>query len=227
MFTGIIEDVGTVTSLRCGVDSASIAVSSSVVVTDRTRVGESIAVNGVCLTVTSVHGTTFTADVMHETLRRSSLGSLRRGSHVNVERAMPADGRFSGHLVSGHIDGVGTVESVTTDGIATSYAIGAPKPLMRFIARKGSITVDGISLTVTFADECSFGVSVIPHTASHTVLAERRTGDLVNLEIDPIARYVQRLMSMPEIGDAGGRHHADKDASESAITESFLRSHGF
>ncbi|MBT1176418.1 riboflavin synthase [Bifidobacterium callimiconis] len=223
MFTGIVEDLGTVESLTRGADFAALAVSSNVVVTDRTLLGESIAVNGVCLTVTSIHGTTFTADVMHETLRRSSLGLLRRGSPVNVERAMPADGRFSGHIVSGHIDGTGIVRAIVRDGIATVYTIDAPHNLMRFIAEKGSIAVEGISLTVTFADDRSFGVSIIPHTAGHTVLPERKVGDIVNLEIDPIARYVDRLLSMPRI-----ENDADTPkASRSSITEDFLLSRGF
>ncbi|OXN01591.1 riboflavin synthase [Bifidobacterium vansinderenii] len=225
MFTGIVEDLGTVESLTRGADFAALAVSSDVVVTDRTLLGESIAVNGVCLTVTSIHGTTFTADVMHETLRRSSLGSLCRGSHVNVERAMPADSRFSGHIVSGHIDGTGDVQSIVRDGIATVYTIGAPRNLMRFIAEKGSIAVEGISLTVTFADERSFGVSIIPHTSEHTVLPERKVGDLVNLEIDPIARYVDRLLSMPQADT--DEHSEPTSVSAPTLTRNFLLDHGF
>ena len=126
MFTGIVEDLGTVEGIVQGADFARLTVSSAVVVDERTRIGDSIAVNGVCLTVTSLSGTSFTADVMHETLRRSSLGGLRRGSHVDVERAMPADGRFDGHIVSGHIDGTGVVGSITPDGIAKVYTIRAP-----------------------------------------------------------------------------------------------------
>ncbi|TPF78813.1 MULTISPECIES: riboflavin synthase [unclassified Bifidobacterium] len=224
MFTGIVEDLGTVVRLDRGADFAHLTVDSPVVVTDRTAIGESIAVNGVCLTVTAVHGTAFTADVMHETLRRSSLGTLRRGDHVAVERAMPADGRFSGHIVSGHIDGTGVVESITPDGIATVYTIRAPYELMRFIAEKGSIAVEGISLTVTTVTETAFGVSLIPHTASHTVLVERGVGDIVNLETDPIAKYVNRLLALPSRdGDA------DKGGSggSGAITENFLAEHGF
>ena len=225
MFTGIVEDLGTVESLTRGADFAALAVNSDVVVTDHTIIGESIAVNGVCLTVTSIHGTTFTADVMHETLRRSSLGTLRKGSHVNVERAMPANGRFSGHIVSGHIDGTGVVESIVPDGIATVYTIRAPRNLMRFIAEKGSIAVEGISLTVTFANEETFGVSIIPHTAGHTVLPERKPGSVVNLEIDPIARYVDRLLSMPRTEETGQSGTATGPASP--ITKDFLLSHGF
>ncbi|PWG58995.1 riboflavin synthase, partial [Bifidobacterium catulorum] len=184
MFTGIVEDLGTVEGIVQGADFARLTVSSAVVVDERTRIGDSIAVNGVCLTVTSLSGTSFTADVMHETLRRSSLGGLRRGSHVDVERAMPADGRFDGHIVSGHIDGTGVIESIRPDGIATVYTIRAPHDLLRLVAEKGSIAVEGISLTVTHVDDRTFGVSIIPHTAANTVLPERRVGDVVNLETD-------------------------------------------
>lgn len=225
MFTGIVEDLGTVVRLDRGADFAHLTVDSPVAVTDRTIIGESIAVNGVCLTVTAVHGTAFTADVMHETLRRSSLGSLRRGDHVDVERAMPADGRFSGHIVSGHIDGTGVVGSITPDGIAKVYTIRAPYGLMRFIAEKGSIAVEGISLTVTNVTNDAFGVSLIPHTASHTVLAERGVGDIINLETDPIAKYVDRLLSMPARGAIGGG--ARGSGGSGAITENFLFEHGF
>ncbi|KAB8295646.1 riboflavin synthase [Bifidobacterium avesanii] len=225
MFTGIVEDLGSVLAVERGADFARLTVDSPVVVTDRTMLGDSIAVNGVCLTVTGLHGSAFTADVMHETLRRSSLGTLRRGSHVNVERAMPADGRFSGHFVSGHIDGTGTIASITRDGIATTYAVRAPYALMRFIAEKGSIAVEGISLTVTFASEDAFGIAVIPHTAAHTVLPERRVGDVVNLEIDPLARYVARLMAM--LARSDDTVSADADAASAGITEQFLAAHGF
>ncbi|KAA8817709.1 riboflavin synthase [Bifidobacterium callitrichos] len=224
MFTGIVEDLGTVVRLDRGADFAHLTVDSPVVVTDRTVIGESIAVNGVCLTVTAVHGTAFTADVMHETLRRSSLGTLRRGDHVDVERAMPADGRFSGHIVSGHIDGTGVIESITPDGIAKAYTIRAPYGLMRFIAEKGSIAVEGISLTVTTVTETAFGVSLIPHTASHTVLAERGVGDIVNLETDPIAKYVDRLLALPS---RGGDANREGSGGSGAITENFLIEHGF
>ena len=205
MFTGIVEDLATVKSIENAGDHARLTIESSVVVTDRTEIGESIAVNGVCLTVVAVDGDahTFSADVMHETLNRSSLGSLRAGGHVDVERAMPADGRFSGHVVAGHIDGTGVVESIEPDGIANLFTIRAPHDLMRFIAEKGSITVDGISLTVTAAGDAkagddTFGVAIIPHTAEHTVLGERRPGDAVNLEVDMLARYVERLLDTRE-----------------------------
>ena len=223
MFTGIVEDLGTIVGLENDADFARLTVDSPTVVTDRTEIGESIAVNGVCLTVTSVRGTTFTADVMHETLRRSSLGSLRRG-----ERAMLADGRFSGHIVSGHIDGTGVITSIARDGIAVVVTIRAPYALMRFIAEKGSIAVEGISLTVTHAGRDSFGVSIIPHTAAHTVLDERRIGDVVNLETDPIAKYTARLLEMPAGGGTDGvTAGTDGDAGTGAITADFLAAHGF
>lgn len=215
MFTGIVEDLATVKAIENAGDHARLTIASPVVVTDRTEVGESIAVNGVCLTVVAADADahTFGADVMHETLNRSSLGALKAGSHVDVERAMRADGRFSGHVVAGHIDGTGVVESIEPDGIAKVFAIRAPRGLMRLIAEKGSITVDGISLTVTFVRDDApakgdgasagngdakkggiFGVAIIPHTLEHTVLGERRPGDVVNLEVDMLARYVERLL---------------------------------
>lgn len=225
MFTGIVEDLGTVVRLDRGADSARLTVDSPVAVTDRTVIGESIAVNGMCLTVTAVRGTAFTADVMHETLRRSSLGMLARGDRVNVERAMPADGRFSGHIVSGHIDGTGAIESITPDGIAKVLAIRAPYELMRFIAPKGSIAVEGVSLTVTSVAEGAFAVSLIPHTVSHTAFAERGVGSIVNLETDPIAKYVDRLLAMPP--SRGGDRCGDGPGGSRAITADFLVRHGF
>ena len=203
MFTGIVEDLATVRAIEKRGDHARLTITSPVVVTDATQIGESIAVNGVCLTVTAVDGDTFSADAMHETLNRSSLGTLRPGSHVDVERAMQADGRFSGHIVAGHIDGTGVVESVEPDGIAKLVTIRAPHELMKFIAEKGSIAIDGISLTVTTAGDPkagddTFGVAIIPHTAENTVLGERQPGDVVNLEVDMLARYVERMLATRE-----------------------------
>ena len=158
------------------------------------HVGDSIATNGVCLTVTAVRGGCFTADVMNETLRRSSLGSLTPGSRVNLERAMAANGRFGGHIVSGHIDGTGTVVSVRRDDIAVWYTIRTTPQLMRYIVEKGSIAIDGISLTVAAVETDRFSVSIIPHTVQETTLGEKRPGATVNLENDIIGKYVEKLM---------------------------------
>ena len=156
--------------------------------------GDSIAVNGVCLTVTSFTDASFTADVMHETLNRSSLGALRPGSKVNLERAMSADGRFGGHIVSGHIDGTGRITDIKKDDNAVWYTISAPPDILRYIVEKGSIAIDGISLTIAYVDSRCFKVSIIPHTSANTTLALRKPGDTVNLENDCIGKYVEKLL---------------------------------
>lgn len=189
MFTGIIEEVGT--ALR--MESGRICIRAKKVL-EGTRTGDSIAVNGVCLTVTRLGKEEFDADVMPETLSRSSLGQLKRGSGVNLERAMAADGRFGGHIVSGHIDGTGTIEKITRDGNAVRYQITAERNIMRGIVEKGSVAIDGISLTVTKVETGRFEVSVIPHTLGETILAKKRQGDIVNLENDMIGKYVERLL---------------------------------
>ena len=163
-----------------------------------TAIGDSISVNGVCLTVTAMDSTTFTADVMPETFSRSSLGSLRPGSTVNLERAMPAYGRFGGHIVSGHIDGTGTIQDLRRDGNAVWFRIRTTPPILRLIVEKGSIAIDGISLTVADVQpsENTFRVSIIPHTLAQTSLQGKKAGDVVNLETDIIGKYVERLMEV-------------------------------
>ena len=197
MFTGIIEETGTVKSIRTGQDSAIVAVQARKVL-EGTVEGDSIAVNGVCLTVTSMTGGSFTADAMPETLRRSSLGSLKPGDIVNLERAMQAGGRFGGHIVSGHVDACGRVVSVTAAGIARIIRIEIPanaSGLMPLIAVKGSVAVDGASLTVVSVDHNSFSVSLIPHTRSVSTLGTLRQGSVVNVEADVFARYIARILS--------------------------------
>ena len=211
MFTGIIEELGHVESIIGG----RLTVNASLVL-EGTRVGDSIAVNGVCLTVTELTDRGFSADVMPETLRRSALGSLRPGSGVNLERAMPADGRFGGHIVSGHIDGTGTIRSLRREGNAVWVTVSAPKNILSLIVEKGSVTIDGISLTVAALTGDSFSVSVIPHTGAQTTLLSKKPGEAVNLENDIVAKYVQRLMSSGQTG-----------SGESRITEEFLMRNGF
>lgn len=196
MFTGIIEEIGTVQSLRKNAQSAQLTISAGTVLSD-VHLGDSIAVNGVCLTVTGFTSGTFTADVMHETMNRSSLGSLRPGSPVNLERAMAADGRFGGHIVAGHIDGTGTVTDVQRDDNAVWYTIRTTPQILRYIVEKGSIAIDGISLTVARVTNHDFSVSVIPHTGEKTTLSQKRTGDTVNLENDCIGKYVEKLVGAP------------------------------
>lgn len=180
------------------------------------KVGDSVAVNGVCLTATTVDSGGFTADVMHETLNRSSLGSLTVGSHVNLERAMAANGRFGGHIVSGHIDGTGTITALRKDDNAVWYTISASQELLRYIVEKGSIAIDGISLTVAEVGESWFSISAIPHTVAVTTLGEKRPGDTVNLENDVIGKYVEKLLR-PQ----------PQETAKSSLTLEFLAQHGF
>ena len=192
MFTGIVEETGTILNIKKGTHSAVLSIQAEKILED-VHLGDSIAVNGVCLTVTSFQKNYFTADVMHETLNRSSLAQLRPGKHVNLERAMIAGGRFGGHIVSGHIDGTGRIAQIQKDDNAVWYTIQAEQKLLRYIVEKGSIAIDGISLTVAGVTKTGFSVSIIPHTVQITTLGEKRTGDLVNLETDLIGKYVERL----------------------------------
>lgn len=231
MFTGIVEETGTVKQIRRGAASAVLTIAADRVLTDA-ALGDSIAVNGVCLTVTEFSRNEFSADVMHETLDRSSLGSLKAGSTVNLERAMKADGRFGGHIVSGHIDGTGTVADIRKDDNAVWYRIRAADTILRYIVEKGSIAIDGISLTVAGLDDDSFSVSVIPHTAANTTLSSKKKGDTVNLENDIIGKYVERLMrcGAEDHGANGGNAGVPGDTGRPqsrGITESFLIENGF
>jgi riboflavin synthase len=194
MFTGIVEELGEVVALeRGGGASARLAVRGPVV-TAGAAAGDSIAVNGVCLTVTGLSGDVFTADVMKETLDRSFLGALEPGSPVNLERAVPAGGRLGGHIVQGHVDGVGTVLSREPGDNWEIVRFSLPPALSRYVVEKGSIAVDGVSLTVVEAAGDSFTVSLIPTTLELTTLGRKRPGDPVNLEVDVIAKYVERLL---------------------------------
>jgi len=193
VFTGIVEERGQVVAVTPMGDSARLVIRASLAVSDA-KLGDSIAVNGVCLTVTDVDSQTFSADVMAETLLRTSLGAAIPGSDVNLERAMPAHGRLGGHLVQGHVDGTGEILSIEPTEHWTVVRVGIPLSLARYIAEKGSITIDGVSLTVVSVDDSSFSVSLIPTTLRETTLGERQVGDVVNLEIDVIAKYVERLL---------------------------------
>lgn len=215
MFTGIIEEIGTVVSITIGANSAKLKIQGNVIFEDL-KIGDSVAVNGVCLTASEISKNTFTADVMHETLNRSSLGELKNGGNVNLERAMSANGRFGGHIVSGHIDGVGIIESMHKDDNAVIVTISADKKLLYYIVEKGSIAIDGISLTVTQVNERNFSVSVIPHTADETILLRKNAGDVVNLETDVIGKYIERFVNVPK-----------QEEQKSNITMEFLRDNGF
>ena len=193
MFTGIIEKVGRIKKINKLSKGAEITIEAGNLLDD-VKIGDSIAVNGVCLTVTSMSGTLFTADVMAETLRRSSLGELSSGDGVNLERAMSLQGRFGGHIVSGHIDGTGVIESFEKEDNAVWVSIKADSSILRLIVEKGSIAIDGISLTVAYVDKERFKVSVIPHTGEETTLLKKKRGAVVNLENDIIGKYVERLL---------------------------------
>lgn len=215
MFTGIVEELGTIRSIQRGAHSAVLSIGAGVVLSDL-KIGDSVAVNGVCLTATSVDSGGFTADVMHETLDRSSLGALTVGGRVNLERAMAADGRFGGHIVSGHIDGTGAIAAIRPDDNAVWYTVQAPPALLRYIVEKGSITIDGVSLTVASVETDRFSVSLIPHTAAVTTLGRKRVGDVVNLETDIIGKYVEKLLR-PE----------PEQRPQSRISLEFLQNNGF
>lgn len=202
MFTGIIEEVGHVKSLHRGAKSFTLEVEANLVM-EGTQVGDSIATNGVCLTVTSLTGHGFTADVMPETVSRTALGELTAGSPVNLERALSLQTRLGGHIVSGHIDGTGRIADRRQDDTALWLTVECDSRLLRYIIEKGSITIQGVSLTVARVDNRSFAVSLIPHTQAATTLHEARVGDRVNLENDIIAKYVEKLLGKQEGADSG------------------------
>ncbi|GAA2384316.1 riboflavin synthase [Nonomuraea africana] len=193
MFTGIVEELGEIVSVEPHGEAARLAVRGKVVTSDAKH-GDSIAVNGVCLTVVDVEDEVFTVDVMRETLSRSSLKGAEAGARVNLERAVRADQRLGGHIVQGHVDGTGALLSREPGELWDDVRFSLPRELNRYVAEKGSIAVDGISLTVTTVDEDSFGVSLIPTTLELTTLGAKRAGDLVNLEVDVIAKYVEKLV---------------------------------
>ena len=211
MFTGIVEEIGIISGIKQGKNSEILTIKAKKVLED-TKIGDSIAVNGICLTVTALSSDSFTADVMHETINRSSLSKLKYGSKVNLERAMPVNGRFGGHIVSGHVDGTGTIINIKPDDNAIWYKIQANQQVLRYIVQKGSITIDGISLTVANVSETDFSISAIPHTIEQTILKEKRQGDTVNLETDILAKYIEKLLTPNK---------------QSKITREFLIEHGF
>jgi riboflavin synthase len=196
MFTGIVEELGEIVAVQRGAQSAVIRVRGPVVTSDAAP-GASIAVNGVCLTVVQHDGPTFSVDVMAETLNRSSLGALQVGAVVNLERAMAASSRFGGHIVQGHVDGTGQMLARVPGDRWEVAQFSLPSELSRYVVEKGSITVDGVSLTVSGVTDDTFSVSLIPTTLELTTLGHRRAGDLVNLEVDVIAKYVERLLTHP------------------------------
>ena len=217
MFTGIIEELGVIQEIKKGSKSSKLLIKANKVLAS-TKVGDSICTNGVCLTVTDLKINSFEADIMAETLRRSNLGDLKVGSKVNLERALTLQSRLGGHIVSGHIDGTGEVISLVKEDNATWVTIKTTNDILRYIVLKGSITIDGISLTVAYVDDKSFKVSIIPHTAQETTLLNKTNGDTVNLECDVISKYVEKLMGLAPM---------DKCNESESITEDFLKINGF
>ena len=214
MFTGIIEEIGRIQQIERGARSSRLTISGDVIFSDL-KLGDSVAVNGICLTASGISGKQFSADVMPETLDRTALNVLSPGSSVNLERAMAANGRFGGHIVSGHIDGVGRITQIQPDDNAVRVRIGTETSILRYVIPKGSIAIDGISLTIAEVNSGGFVVSIIPHTGAETTLLSKRSGDLVNLENDMIGKYVERLLSF------------QGEMSQSKITYEFLAEHGF
>lgn len=225
MFTGIVEELGRIVRVPSPGRAGQLEIAATRVLAG-TNVGDSIAVNGVCLTATTVSAAGFTADVMPQTLAHSNLGALRAGSPVNLERAMAADGRFGGHIVSGHIDGTGTIRRIRRDQNAVRFAIEAPASIMALIVQRGSVAIDGISLTVAELASDAFEVSIIPHTIEQTTLSHRKPGDAVNLENDVVGKYVQRLLHGACTTPAE-REAANASASPSPLSLSYLSAHGF
>lgn len=235
MFTGIIEEVGKLRYVNMGGRTGEIFLSARKVL-EGTKIGDSIAVNGVCLTVTRMSPDGFAADVMPETLRRSNLGALRPGDPVDLERALSASGRLGGHIVSGHIDGTGTITEMRREQNAVWVRIQAEPEILRLIVEKGSIAIDGISLTVAAVSGTDFQVSIIPHTGSETILLGKKTGDTVNLENDIIGKYVEKLMRVTAAAAGASAEVAPSEAGGTAdssgetgsqITPEFLERYGF
>ena len=216
LFTGIIEEIGKIERVVKGVNSSKLRIRADAVLED-TRIGDSICTSGVCLTVTKLEGSCFEADVMAETMRRSKLGSFYAGSNVNLERAMRSDGRFGGHMVSGHIDGIGRIKANSREDNAVWLTISTEETLLRYIVEKGSIAIDGVSLTVASVDRTGFRVSVIPHTGRETTLLNQKIGDEVNLECDIIGKYVEKLLARGQ----------SQSGNKEQLTDMFLKNNGF
>jgi riboflavin synthase len=216
MFTGIIEEIGEITAIKRGTKSVVLTIKADKILED-THTGDSISTNGVCLTAVEIGKGYFKADVMHETIDRSSLGRLGIGSKVNLERAMKADGRFGGHMVAGHIDGTGKIIDINKDDNAIWYKIAAKPEILKYIIEKGSIAIDGISLTVAKVTETDFSVSIIPHTLGQTTLALRKKGDTVNLENDLVGKYIEKFLTI----------NNNEKTGKSKIDKTFLATNGF
>lgn len=224
MFTGLIEEVGTVAAVRHGSGASRLVLEASAIGPE-CRPGDSVCINGVCLTVVAAAGARIEFDAVAETLRRSNLGTLRPGDPVNLERALAANGRFDGHIVQGHVDATGTITAVVPESTSHLLTIETPREFASLVIEKGSIAVDGISLTVASVRDAAFSVAIIPHTWSVTTLRHRRRGDRVNLEADVLAKYVDRLLEARFGPLAASRARGESDSP--GLTEATLRGHGF
>ena len=221
MFTGIIQSIGTIADLQPKGGDMALVVNTGKLELSDVALGDSIAVNGVCLTAIALSDSNFTADVSRETLSLTSLGALSKGSSVNLEKALTLQTRLGGHMVSGHVDGLGEVESRHNDGRSERFRIKAPDELAKYIAAKGSITIDGVSLTVNTVDGAYFEINIVPHTIQETIIGSYQSGTKINLEVDVIARYLERLMQGDAAAISGSKNLGEK------ITESFLAESGF
>ena len=215
MFTGLVEEIGTIENIIKGAKSAQITINASKVLED-VKLGDSISTNGVCLTVIKFTRNSFTVDVMPETMRRSNLKNLKHGSRVNLERALRLGDRLGGHIVSGHIDGVGFIKSVEEEDNATWVAIESSGDILKYVIEKGSIAIDGTSLTVAYVDNISFKVSIIPMTRDETTLLSKKVGEEVNLECDMVGKYIERLTMFKQA-----------ETKKSSININFLKENGF
>ncbi|MEA4827274.1 MAG: riboflavin synthase [Clostridium sp.] len=218
MFTGIVEEIGVIESIILGSDSARIKINAKKVL-QNVKLGDSISTNGVCLTVTEFSNKSFIVDVMAETMRRSGLGSLKKGDKVNLERALAVGDRLGGHLVSGHIDGTGTIKNLQREDNAIWITIETSPDVLRYIVLKGSIAIDGVSLTVAYVDNKVFKVSIIPHTQDETTLTKKSTGEKVNLECDMIGKYIEKFIYEKE----AQANNKDKKS----VDIEFLKENGF
>ena len=218
MFTGLVEEIGQIKKVDRTGSSCRLTIACHKVLKG-TKAGDSIAVNGTCLTVTAFDGSTFSCDVTPETMRRTAFSLFAAGTPVNLERALSLQTRLGGHIVSGHIDGTGTITRMEREDNAVWVTVTAEPTVLKYIIEKGSITIDGISLTVAYVDDTCFRVSIIPHTAEETTLLAQKVGDTVNLECDMIGKYVERLLHFEQT--------TEEQASKTAITSSYLAEHGF
>ena len=218
MFTGIIEAIGTVKAIKHHAQDVTISVDSGKLDLSDVKLGDSIAHNGVCLTVTKLTDHGFTVDLSQETLKRSGFSQIKTGFEINLEKAMQMNARFGGHIVSGHVDGVGEISSITQLGNAVEYWVKAPDQLAKYIAEKGSITVDGISLTINDIDGARFKLTIIPHTIAQTIMANYQVGTQVNLEVDVIARYLERLL----LGEKASQPDAKQSTMELLAKSGFM-----